>query len=242
MNIGGYQPCSLCDYPGDVASVVFTQGCNFRCPFCHNPGLLPLRPSVSRIIPETAILERLRRRQGQIDAVVVSGGEPTLQPDLIEFLQTIRTLGLKIKLDTNGSRPDVLTVLLGARLLDYVAMDVKASWPRYAELAGASVCEENLLRSVRLIAASGIAHEFRTTIVPALITDQELATIRAQIPNASTYRTQPFQPEHALATWLRVPTKAAGLRAQPRSAHARRKRFPSTTPEVRFDVRTIKDG
>jgi pyruvate formate lyase activating enzyme len=205
MNIGGYQPCSLCDYPGHVAAVVFTQGCNFRCPFCHNPELLPLRSGARPLIPEAAILERLTRRRGQIDAAVISGGEPTLQPDLLEFLQAIRELGLKIKLDTNGSRPDVLTALFGARLLDYVAMDVKAPWPSYSKLAGVNVCENDLLKSVRLIVASKIAHEFRTTLVPVLMSDQDVAAIQIQIPDTSPFRTQPFRPERAFATWLRDP-------------------------------------
>ena len=115
MNIGGYQPCSLCDYPGHVAAVVFTQGCNFRCPFCHNAALLPLTPDAVPIISEASILQRLGARRRQLDAVVISGGEPTLQPDLESFLREVRSLALRVKLDTNGSRPDVLSELLEAR-------------------------------------------------------------------------------------------------------------------------------
>jgi pyruvate formate lyase activating enzyme len=203
MKIGGYQPCSLCDFPGRVAAVVFTQGCNFRCPFCHNASLLPLTATVERLIPAADILERLRRRRGQLDAVVITGGEPTLQPDLAEFLCAIRKVGLQIKLDTNGSHPSTLAELFEAGLLDYVAMDMKAPWPRYADLAGVGVDVECITQSMRMIAASGIAHEFRTTVVPALLTDRDLAAVRAQLPSGSAHRTLPFRSEHALATWLR---------------------------------------
>jgi pyruvate formate lyase activating enzyme len=202
MKIGGYQPCSLCDFPGQVSAVVFTQGCNFRCPFCHNAGLLPFAAPAERLISANELLERLTRRRGQLDAVVITGGEPTLQHDLADFLQRLRQMGFRVKLDTNGSRPEVLRDLIAAGLLDYVAMDLKSPWHKYEELAGMPVEVGRLRASLRLIAESGIPHEFRTTLVPALLSENDLAATRAQAPDGSPYRLQPFHPEHALDSHL----------------------------------------
>jgi pyruvate formate lyase activating enzyme len=191
-----------------VAAVVFTQGCNYRCPFCHNSGLLATEVEAGRLLAPEAILAKLRARRGKLDAVVVTGGEPTLQADLAQFLEDVRTLGFLVKLDTNGSRPDVLAALFEARLLDYVAMDVKATWSRYKELAGVDVCVEDLQRSLKMIAGSGVPHEFRTTIVPALVKHEDIAAIREQCPGTSFFRTQQFRPERAVAAGLRRPAKA----------------------------------
>lgn len=194
MNIGGYQPVSLCDFPGRVAAVVFTQGCNFRCPFCHNAALLPMQVDPGRLIPEQEILDRLRERRGRIEAVVVSGGEPTLQPDLPVFLRAVRRMELAVKLDTNGSRPEVLRALFGAGLLDFVAMDVKAPWAKYSVLAGVPVAVERIAESVRIIAGGSAPHEFRTTAAPRLLDEEDLAAIRAMIPPGSPHRIQAFRP------------------------------------------------
>jgi pyruvate formate lyase activating enzyme len=197
MKIGGYQPCSLCDYPGQISAVVFTQGCNFRCPFCHNPQLLPRAVPAARLVPEDRVREQLDRRRGQLDAVVVSGGEPALQSGLEGFLRALRRMGFLVKLDTNGSRPEVLRRLIGAGLVDYVAMDLKAPWRKYGKLAGVAVDAGSLRRSVDLIAGSGIAHEFRTTAVPELLSEEDLAETRAQAPAASPYRVQVYRPPPA---------------------------------------------
>ncbi len=193
MKIGGYQPCSLCDYPGQVSAVVFTQGCNFRCPFCHNAALLPRAAPAGRLLSGDWVREQLGRRRGQLDAVVVSGGEPTLQGGLAEFLRALRRMGFRIKLDTNGSRPEVLRRLITAGLVDYIAMDLKAPWHKYESLAGVAADTRSLRRSVELIAGSGIAHEFRTTAVPALLGEEDLAETRAQAPAASPYRVQGYR-------------------------------------------------
>jgi pyruvate formate lyase activating enzyme len=203
VNFGGLVPFTLTDYPGKVAAVVFTQGCNFRCPFCHNGGLLSFVAAADDRWSEQQVLRLLRSRAGQLDGVVVSGGEPTLQPDLPEFLHRVKTLGYAVKLDTNGSRPEVLRRLLGERLLDFVAMDVKAPWEHYARLTGVPVDTDALLASVGLLAQSGIPHEFRTTVVPPLLTDADLADIANALPAGSPHRRQPFRPAHALAAWLR---------------------------------------
>ncbi len=201
MNIGGFLACSFSDFPQHLAAVVFTQGCNFRCPFCHNSGLLAVQEGR---IAAGDVLELLRQRRRQLEGVVVSGGEPTLQPDLPAFLIELRQMGYKIKLDTNGSRPEVLRALLSTGLVDFVAMDVKAPWEGYAALAGVPIKCEHLRESMSLIAASGLPHEFRTTAVTPLLTEDDMAAIRAQIPEGSAYRTQPFYPEHALSPALRA--------------------------------------
>ena len=200
MKIGGWNPCSLSDLPGRVAAVVFAQGCNFRCPFCHNGQLIPPNGD---FIPLSDIRPRLLALRGLIDGVVVSGGEPTLQAGLPDFLSTLKKKGLQVKLDTNGSVPDMVARLIDAKLVDYIAVDVKAPWNRYHELAGVPARVDRIKQSVRFIAASGIPHEFRTTAVRALLSDADLAAIRRQIPCESSYRVLPFRAEHALDPRLR---------------------------------------
>lgn len=194
MKIGGLQPVSLCDYPGRVAAVVFTQGCNFRCPYCHNRTLWPLHAHPRDLIPPAELLEKLRRRRGQLDAIVLSGGEPTLQPDLADFLCELRALGFGLKLDTNGSRPQVLERLLRLRLLDFVAMDVKAPPRKYETLAGVKVNLDAIAASMRMIVEAGVAHEFRTTVPPGLLDAADLQDIRAMLPPGSNWRLQTFRP------------------------------------------------
>ncbi len=197
-------PLSLSDHEGCVAAVVFVPGCNFRCPFCHNADLvLPERGGDSRV-PLHAILDQLRERRGFLDSVVVSGGEPTLLPDLEEFVTHIRTLGLRVKLDTNGSRPDVLGNLLARKLLDYVAMDLKAPPTRYSEFAGVGVELAAIDESIRLIRALAPDFEFRTTVAPGL-SEGDLHAIADWISGARRYVLQPFRvpPEKELLdpTW-----------------------------------------
>jgi pyruvate formate lyase activating enzyme len=203
VNLGGLVRFTLTDYPGRAAAVVFTQGCNFRCPFCHNGRLLPRDAAADDRWSERAVLSFLQTRAGQLSGLVVSGGEPTLQADLPRFLHRVKALGYAVKLDTNGSRPEVLRQLLCERLLDFVAMDVKAPWEHYARLAGVPVDTDALRASVGLLAQSGIPHEFRTTVVPPLLTDADLADIANALPAGSPHRCQPFRPTHALAAWLR---------------------------------------
>lgn len=202
MRIGGFVPVSLCDYPCRVAAVIFTQGCNFRCPFCHN-GHLVEHEGRNALLDEAAVLALLAERRNRLGGVVVTGGEPTLQGDLPQFLHRLQQLGLAVKLDTNGSQPDVLQALLADRLVDYVAMDLKAPWDKYDRLTG-HACDTILLRrSMRLIAASGLPHEFRTTRVEALLTADDCSEITHQVPSGSTHKWQRFRPEHSLDLSLR---------------------------------------
>ena len=171
IRIGGLQKFSLIDYPGLISAVIFTQGCNFRCPYCHNPELV-LPERINDPVDPEAVLKFLQSRQGKIDGVTVTGGEPTLQPDLISFMRRIRQLGFKIKLDTNGSRPDVLGKILDAGLADCIAMDIKAPLKDYPVVTGVRIEPDVIRHSIALIRQSGIAHQFRTTVAPGLHTEQ----------------------------------------------------------------------
>jgi len=206
MKIGGLNKFSLSDFPGKVAAVVFTQGCNFRCPFCHNKSLLPLDVEDDLLITEDEFFAFLDSRSDLLDAVVISGGEPTIQPDLFAFLHRIRAMGFAVKLDTNGSKPEVLKEIIENRLVDHIAMDIKAPLHIYKRLAGKVSSCEGVPESIALISKSGIDHEFRTTVVEALLTPVDMREIRKLIPIRSTYRLQKFCPEHALDPALRKTT------------------------------------
>ncbi len=203
MKIGGLVPFSLSDYPGRVAAVVFAQGCNFRCPFCHNGQLIPANVTDNNLLTEEAVWRLLDSRRGGLQGVVVSGGEPTLQATLPEFLHRIRVMGYAIKLDTNGSRPAVIRELLIDDLVDFVAMDIKAPLADYSRLAGVTVDVKAIRESIELIAQSGVQHEFRTTVVRALLSENDQRRIVEMVPRGSAHRFQPFRTENALAPWLR---------------------------------------
>ena len=177
MAIRGWTRTSLIDFPGHIASVLFYGGCNFRCPMCHN-GDLVLSPDVLPEVPEERILAYLERRQGKITGVVLTGGEPTLHSDIASFIIRIQALGYAIKLDTNGYRPHVLERLLDAQLIDFVAMDIKAPPDKYAWLAGLDALDlDKIAESVRILAQSGLAHEYRTTVVPTFFSHADIAEL-----------------------------------------------------------------
>jgi len=171
MLLGGLQKTSLIDFPGRVACTVFTIGCNFRCPFCHNKDLVSLkefRKSKLELLKEEDFFRFLEKRKGVLDGVCITGGEPTLQKDLLEFCQKIKDLGLKVKLDTNGSQPEVLKKLMGEGVVDFIAMDVKIHFSAYDKAAGVKVQAEKIKKSIELILKSGLEYELRTTIVPGV--------------------------------------------------------------------------
>lgn len=187
MRIGGLLKFSLIDYPGKVAAVVFTQGCNYRCPFCHNPELvLPQLFQEPLLVDD--ILEFLARRQGQLQGVVVTGGEPTIHNDLPEFLQKIKALGFLVKLDTNGSRPDVLRDLIDRRLVDYIAMDIKSSPEGYCKAAGVPLDIEIVKDAIRVIKVSGLDHEFRTTALKEILSETDMAEVASLIGKGENYK------------------------------------------------------
>ena len=193
MEIHGLQKLTLLDYPGHTACTVFTGRCNFRCPFCQNASLV-LRPETLAVIPEEDVFAFLEKRRGLLDGVAVTGGEPTLQPDLPGFLRRVKAMGFSTKLDTNGARPEVLRALLEEGLADYVAMDVKSSPAGYARCAGVS--SETLLEAVKesaaLLESSGVDHEFRTTAVKGLHSPEDFEAIGAWLAGTEKYFIQSY--------------------------------------------------
>jgi len=182
LQIGGLAKYSLVDYPGKVAAVVFTQGCNFRCPYCHNQGLLKSKVSSSRLLDQGLVLEFLYKRQKQLDGVVITGGEPTLQPDLVDFIDTIKSLGYLVKLDTNGSRPEILNELVTANLVDYIAMDIKAPLEKYDRVAGVPVDIGKIEKSIAICQESGLKVEFRVTTGESIHDKNDIELIRSLVP------------------------------------------------------------
>jgi len=203
MKIGGFQALTLSDFPGHIAAIVFTQGCNFRCPFCHNGPLLPLDRPAAELIDEGLVLDALKTRAAFLDGVVITGGEPTLQEDLRTFTKRIRTMRLKVKLDTNGSRPDVLADLLAGRLFDCVAMDIKAPFAKYPQVTGVDAPVEAIRESIALLVADGTPCEFRTTFVPSLLSERDLDEIRSYLPDGAQHAVQAFLADNALDASLR---------------------------------------
>ncbi len=193
MKIGGLQKFSLIDYPGRISAVVFTQGCNFRCPYCHNPELVD-PAQYGPLLPEEEVLSFLAKRRSKLDAVTVTGGEPTLQPDLERFLGEIKRMGYLAKIDTNGSMPGVLERLIRGRLIDYLAMDLKGPLEKYGKIAGAEVKPEKIRKSIELITQSGIEHEFRTTVVHSLLDFQDISIMSELLNKARLYVLQRFVP------------------------------------------------
>lgn len=197
MRIGGLQKLTLLDYPGKVACTVFLPGCNLRCPFCHNPALvLPDRATGG--LSTEKLLAFLETRRGKLDGVCVTGGEPTLQPELPEFLEKLRRLGYAVKLDTNGTNPAMLKALLHERVLDYVAMDIKNSPSRYAETCGGVDLLGPVKRSAALLMAGAVDYEFRTTVCAPLHTPRDMEELGRWLKGARRYFLQPFADSGAL--------------------------------------------
>jgi len=190
---------SFLDWPGQVAAVIFLARCNFRCPFCHNHGLV-LNPGDYPTVPWPEVRTRLTKFKGWVDGVVVSGGEPTLGPGLEDLILEIRSLGFKVKLDTNGSRPDVLKRLLKTGLLDHVAMDVKSTLNEacYARAAGRPGFLSRIMESLELLRCGGIPYTLRTTVVPGLHSEEDILELADQLTWASEWTLQNFHPENAL--------------------------------------------
>jgi len=197
MLIGGFQKVSLIDYPGKICAIIFTQGCNFRCPYCHNPELINLSDSQSPI-NEEEILLFLRMRKGKLDAVVITGGEPTLQQDLIEFLRKIREMGYLIKLDTNGSYPELIEKIIKLKIVDYLTMDVKAPLEKYQEITNSKVNPDIIRKSIESIMKSGLDYEFRTTLVKSQLNKEDIIEIGKLIKDSQLYVLQKFVPSKTL--------------------------------------------
>jgi pyruvate formate lyase activating enzyme len=224
VELKGWVRTSLIDYPEHIATVLFTAGCNFRCPMCHNAELV-MHPGELSTLPEEQVWAFLERRIGLIDGVVISGGEPTIQPDLHPFLRRLRErdLAMDVKLDTNGYRPDVLASLLGEGLVDYVAMDVKAPPEKYPLLVGKDRLDVTCItRSIGLLRDNGGACEFRTTVIPGLLVEQDVEEIARWIEGAGRYVLQQFRPQGALDPDLRAVSPYPRERLQQMVARAER--------------------
>lgn len=177
MKIGGFQKFSLLDYPGELAAIIFTQGCNFRCSYCHNPELVDVAKSDS-LYPEEQILDFLKSRKGKLTAVVIGGGEPTLQEDLEDFLDKIKAMNYLIKVDTNGSFPESIENLVNKDLVDYWAMDLKAPESLYPLVTRAEIPFSSILKSMEIIRESSKSYEYRTTFFDKLLHLEDLERIQ----------------------------------------------------------------
>ena len=191
MIIRGLQKTTLLDFPEKLACTVFTGGCNFRCPFCHNASLV-LNSGAIEEIPEDEFFSYLSRRKGVLDGVCITGGEPLLNSDIFEFIKKIRSYGLLVKLDTNGSMPDRLEALLDAGIVDYVAMDIKNAPTKYALTAGVDEYPAEIERSIDIIIKKAPEYEFRTTVVRELHEKEDIIKIANRIKNAKKYFLQSY--------------------------------------------------
>ena len=192
MLIHGLQKMTLVDYPGKVAAILFTGACNFRCPFCQNAALV-LHPDTEEVIPDDEIFSYLKKRKGLLDGVVVTGGEPTLARDLIDYIKRLKDIGYSVKLDTNGYRPEIIEEAINKGLVDYIAMDIKNSFERYAGTAGLSYFEiDRIKRSVSLIMNSGLEYEFRTTIIKEFHDEESIKGAARLIAGAKKYFLQMY--------------------------------------------------
>ncbi len=198
MRIVGLAKTSLLDWDGNVTAVIYLPGCNFRCPVCHNRELV-LEPDRVDEVPWKEVEDFINDNREFLDGVVVTGGEPTIHKDLPELLRKLRRLDVKIKLDTNGSRPDVLESLIGEGLVDFIAMDLKAPLDsKYDTVAGVEVDLSAIKRSIEIIMSSGIDYEFRTTVVPVLLKDNDYERIASYVGTAKRYALQHFRPKNTL--------------------------------------------
>jgi len=202
IQVGGLQRSTLIDYPGRVAATVFLTGCNFRCPWCYNSELvLPEKIKKQPRISERHFFDFLKKRKGLLEGVCLTGGEPTINKDLPEFCRKIKKLGYLVKLDTNGSNPEMLKKLISEKLIDYVAMDIKAplaQFPKYDKATGIKVNLEKIKKSIELIKDSGIDYEFRTTVLPGIHTKEDILKIAKNISPAKRYYLQNFKPDKTL--------------------------------------------
>ncbi|NLL67377.1 MAG: anaerobic ribonucleoside-triphosphate reductase activating protein [Clostridiaceae bacterium] len=191
MKISGLQKSSMIDYPGNISAVVFTQGCNMNCGYCHNRCLIGAT-SKNETILQDDIIAFLKTRRGLLDGVVISGGEPTLQKDIPQFLDIIKGMGFKTKLDTNGTNPECLKILLENKLLDYVAMDIKAPLCKYRKVCCSPVDTRKISESISILKEDQVEYEFRTTYTPELC-DEDLMDISETIKGAHKYVLQQYR-------------------------------------------------
>ncbi|MEM4065197.1 MAG: anaerobic ribonucleoside-triphosphate reductase activating protein [Candidatus Micrarchaeaceae archaeon] len=200
MEFGGFERLSLIDYPGMLASVAFTIGCNFRCWFCQNAALVKRDYASLEVLSEEEVLDKISKSRRITEGLVITGGEPTMHVELPAFIEKAKRMGIKVKLDTNGSNPAMLHSLIERKLVDYVAMDVKMPIARYEEAVHARNFEESIKESISMLISSGIDYEFRTTVTPQLF-PEDLLEIARSIKGAKRYSLQKFNPENTLSKY-----------------------------------------
>jgi len=197
MNIGGFEKCTLIDYPGKISCIVYTVGCNFRCKFCYNPDIISeenFKVSGRKLISENEIFDYIKKHLNMIDGVSITGGEPTMQFDLLQFCQKIKDLNKLVKLDTNGGSPIILKACIDAGVLDYIAMDIKGPLNLYDKITG-YINTGHILESIKIINTSGIPHEYRLTLFPLLRKEDIIEAIK--LVSGETIYLQNFEPSHA---------------------------------------------
>ncbi len=195
MKIGGIQKCSLIDFPGKISVILFTSGCNFHCPYCHNPELVN---ETASLLSEEEVFSFLERRKTILDAVTITGGEPTIHDDLVPFIRKIKNMGFLVKLDTNGTNPGVVKQLQESELIDYVAMDVKAPLASYAQTVARPVDVSAIKKSIALLMQGAIPYEFRTTVIKSLLSFDDIREIGNEIKSAKIHYLQRFIPTKTL--------------------------------------------
>lgn len=193
MNIRGLQQTSLIDFPGEICATLFVGGCNLRCRYCYNRELVLDHAALPFFSPQE-ILAFLQRRRPLLDGVCISGGEPTLQGALLPFLTAVKKMGLKVKLDTNGTRPAVIRKLLKENILDYIAVDIKGPWGKYTLITGEKIDPGALKETVALLKGCSLEQEFRTTVVPGLLEEEDLLCIAKEIAGCQKYVLQQYRP------------------------------------------------
>ena len=192
MQIHGFQKLTLLDYPGHLAATIFLGGCNMHCPFCQNASLV-LNPSLQSSIPSDEVLSALKKRRNVLEGVCISGGEPTLYPELPDFIKSVKCLGYKVKLDTNGTNPAMMKLLVGEKLVDYIAMDIKNSKEKYGTTCGLKSMDlKPIEESVSFLMTDRVKYEFRTTIVKELHTKEDILSIGEWIKGAKAYYLQSY--------------------------------------------------
>jgi pyruvate formate lyase activating enzyme len=197
MEFGGLEKFTLIDYPGKVACMVYTVGCNFRCPYCHNPELV--NETVENLIPDGDVLDFLSQRKGILDGIVITGGEPTMHgQNLLDFISKVKNLGFKVKLDSNGTNPEFLTRVIDDNLIDYIAMDIKSPLSKYSQTVARAVNIDSIKKSIEILIKSNIDYEFRTTVVKSLINISDFEEIGNEIKGAKKYFIQKFIPTKIL--------------------------------------------
>ena len=190
MKIGGFQKTSLLDYPDEISAIVWTVGCNFNCPFCYNVDLIKGKVD---FFSEEGILDYLKKRKGLLDGLVITGGEPLMQKDIIDFCEKIKKLGYLVKIDTNGMYPEKLQELIDKKLIDYISMDVKAPKKKYNELSGVKTDIKKIEKSIDIIRSCDINYEFKTTFVPGLLTKHNIIEICKWLKGSKKFYLQQFK-------------------------------------------------